>query len=50
MHLLEPLLPKYQPHLVVVYPIVTGEAFTTKLQWYNNYIRCRGNAVPTAYS
>jgi len=34
------------PRLLLVYPVPTNWAMTTDSQWYNCFIRNRGNAVP----
>jgi len=40
MCLLKPLLPKCQPHLLVVYPVVIDEALMTESQQYKHYLMC----------
>ena len=36
----------HNPHLLVVYPVLTIEEMTTKPQRYNCFIRSGGNAIP----
>ena len=36
----------FLPRLLLVYPVPTNEAMTTKTQWCNCFIRNGGNAIP----